>query len=130
MSRRAKWEYLHAIYARYQRASRSEKSRILDECCQICRYHRKHALRLLNGPTPTRPRRQRRRRPSRYSAQALAILLAVWEAAGYPWSVRLPALVPLWLPWMRPRFRLTPALERQVLAISARQLDRRLAAHK
>ncbi|MBI3324892.1 MAG: DDE-type integrase/transposase/recombinase [Candidatus Omnitrophica bacterium] len=128
MSRRAKWEYLCAIYARYQRASPAEKSRILDEGCQVCGYHRKYAIRLLNGPLPARPPRGRRRRPTTYSAQALSILTQVWEAAGYPWSVRLKALLPLWLPWMRQRFSLTPALERQMLAISARQIDRRLQA--
>jgi hypothetical protein len=58
------------------------------------------------------------------------VLLAVWEAAGYPWSVRLKALLPLWLPWARKRFALTPELEAQVLAISPRQIDRRLAEHK
>ena len=130
MSRRAKWEYLQAIYARYHQASRAEKSRILDECCQVCGYHRKYALRLLNGPPPMRPRSRRRRQPSRYSAQALTILTQVWEVAGYPWSVRLKALLPLWLPWIRTRFALTPALERQLLAISARQIDRRLQAKK
>jgi len=130
MSRRAKWEYLCAIAARYQRASPGEKSRILDECGQVCGYHRKSAIRLLNGPLPARPPRGRRRRPTTYSAQAVTILTQVWEAAGYPWSVRLKALVPLWLPWMRQRFSLTPALERQLLAISARQLDRRLQAKK
>jgi hypothetical protein len=131
MGRRAKREYLLAISARYQQAVRAEKSRILDEFCRVCGYHRKAALRLLNGPPlPQRPPPRRRQRPSRYSPEALRVLLAVWEAAGYPWSVRLKALVPLWLPWIRRRFRLTPALERQLLAISARQLDRRLAAHK
>ena len=130
MGRRSKREYLRAIHARYGQVVRTEKSRILDEFCRICGYHRKAALRLLNGPLPTR--RLPRRRPPRLrdSAQALSLLLAVWEAAGYPWSVRLKALVPLWLPWIRPRFRLTPALEGQLLAISARQIDRRLAAHK
>ena len=34
------------------------------------------------------------------------MLTAVWEAAGYPWSVRLKALLPLWMPWIRKRFRL------------------------
>ena len=131
MSRRAKWEYLCAIYARYQRASPAEKSRILDECCQVCGYHRKYAIRLLNGPPPLRhPPRRHRRRPSRYSAHTLSVLLAVWTAAGYPWSVRLKALVPLWLPWIRQRFSLTPTLERQLVAISARQIDRRLQAKK
>src|SRR5438046_6319304 len=27
--------------------------------------------------------------------------LPIWEAAGYPWSLRLKALLPLWLPWAR-----------------------------
>jgi hypothetical protein len=55
---------------------------------------------------------------------------AVWEAANYPWSTRLKALLPLWLPWIRERFPLTRAQEKQLLAISARQIDRRLQDHK
>jgi hypothetical protein len=57
-------------------------------------------------------------------------LLAVWEAAGYPWSVRLKALLPLWRPWIQKRFQLTAEVEAQLLAISARQMDRVLASHK
>ena len=131
MGRRSKREYLLAIYPRYREAGRAEKSRILDAFCSVCGYHRKAALRLLNGLPPSKRAPPWRRRPRwRSRPEALAILRAVWEAAGSPWSVRLKALVPLWLPWIRPRFRLTPALERQLLAISARQLDRRLAPHK
>ena len=63
----------------------------------------------------------------RRDVQALALL---WEAAGFPWSVRLKALLPLWLPWLRQRITLTPEVERQLLAISPRQLDRRLKPHK
>jgi hypothetical protein len=54
----------------------------------------------------------------------------VWEASGYPWSVRLKALFPLWLPWLRKRMPLTPAAERQLLTISPRQIDRRLKSRK
>jgi transposase InsO family protein len=58
-------------------------------------------------------------------------LEAIWRASGYPWSVRLKGLLPLWLPWARKRLRgLTPELERQLLAISPRQVDRRLARSK
>jgi len=57
-------------------------------------------------------------------------LRAIWEAAGYPWSLRLKALLPLWLPWARRRLRLRPAVEAQLLAISPRQIDRRLAPHR
>ena len=130
MGRESRWEYLRGIHGRYRRAGRREKGRILDEFCQVADYRRKYAIRLLNGPPPERsPRKRRRRRPS-YGQKVILVLLAVWEAAGYPWSVRLKALLPLWLPWARKRFALTPELEAQVLAISPRQIDRRLAEHK
>jgi hypothetical protein len=57
-------------------------------------------------------------------------LTAVWEAAGYPWSVRLKALLPIWMPWVRRRFRITPAVEQQLRSISPRQIDRRLRPQK
>jgi hypothetical protein len=60
----------------------------------------------------------------------IQVLAAIWAAAGYPWSVRLKALLPLWLPWARTRYRLTPALERQRRALSPRQMDRRLQERK
>jgi hypothetical protein len=60
----------------------------------------------------------------------IQVLAASWAAAGYPWSVRLQALLPLWLPWARTRFHLPPALEQQLLALSPRQMDRRLAPYQ
>jgi hypothetical protein len=126
-----KWEYLKAIHARYRGASRTLKQRILDEFCEVTKYHRKYALRLLNGPPPgRRPPPRRRQRAVRYSTRVIQILAAIWTAAGYPWSVRLKALLPLWLPWARPRFRLTPGVARQLLALSPRQMDRRLQPYK
>jgi len=60
----------------------------------------------------------------------IQVLAAIWRAAGYPWSVRLHALLPLWLPRARARFRLTPALEAQLLRLSPRQMDRRLGPYR
>src|SRR5882672_5967294 len=65
-----------------------------------------------------------------YGPAMVEALRAIWEAAGYPWSLRLKALLPLWLPWARRRLRLRPAVEAQLLAISPRQIDRRLAPHR
>ena len=132
MGNRGRWEYLRAIYRRYRAASRRAKAAILSEFCANTHYHRKRAIRLLNGLPPERrpagspPRRRR----LTYSRETLGVLAAVWEAAGYPWSVRLRALLPAWMPWIRKRFRLRPETERQLLKISARQIDRRLKAHK
>jgi hypothetical protein len=58
------------------------------------------------------------------------VLAQVWEASGYLCSQRLKAALPQWLPWMRCRVPLTAELERQLLAISPRQMDRRLQARK
>ena len=66
----------------------------------------------------------------RYGPEVVAALQTIWTAAGYPWSVRLKALLPLWLPWARKRLRLTPATEAALGRMSARQMDRRLQPHK
>jgi hypothetical protein len=130
LGRASRWEYLRQIHPRYRKASRAEKGRILDEFCAVTRYNRKYALRVLNGPPPERhPRKRRPRRPS-YPPRVVSILVAIWEAAGYPWSVRLKALIPLWLPWVRKHYSLTPRLEEQLLKISPRQIDRRLREEK
>jgi hypothetical protein len=129
MSARAKREYVAAIYERYRQAGRRDKGHILSEFCAVTGYHRKATIRLLNHPAPgaVRPRRQR---PLRYGVSTIEALRAIWTAAGYPWSVRLKALLPLWLPWARRRLRLRPRTEEQLLRISARQIDRRLAPYR
>ena len=73
----------------------------------------------------------RRGRSTHYDAAVGRALRAIWEAAGYSWLLRLKALLPMWLPWARRRLALSPATEAHVRAISARQMDRVLAAlHK
>jgi len=129
VSAQSKREYVQAIYQRYRGARRPEKQRILDEFCQVTRHHRKHAIRLLNAPAPGAARPPQRRALT-YSPAVIEALRAIWEAAGYPWSLRLKALLPLWLPWARRRLHLRPAVERQLLAISPRQMDRRLTPHR
>jgi hypothetical protein len=123
-------EYLRAIYDRYQRGSPAMKGAILNEFCRVCDYHRKYAIRLLNGPRPERSPRPRRSRGPSYGRPVIHALAQIWEAAGYPWSMRLKALLPLWLPWLRQRLALTPAVEQQLRTISPRQIDRRLQSRK
>ncbi len=130
MSRSSRRDYWQRIYPRYQRARGEEKRRILDEFCANCSYHRKHAIRLLNAPPPPRKPPRRRRRDVTYGSRVISILKAVWEAADYPWSARLKALLPEWMPWIRQRFRLPPELEQKLLEISARTIDNRLRPYK
>ncbi len=131
MGHQTNWEFLRAIYERYRKAGRRSKHVILDEFCVNTGYHRKHAIWLLNGPAPGKqPTGRARRRGLSYGHETLSILTAIWEAAGYPWSVRLQALLPLWMPWVRQRFRIRKEIERQLLSMSPRQMDRRLRAKK
>lgn len=131
MSHQTRREYLLSIHGRYRRADRKQKQVILNEFCANTGYNRKYAIRLLNGPPPSRVERcQRRPRPPSYGPGVVSVLAGVWEAAGYPWSVRLKALLPLWMPWIKLHFHLSPVTERQLKQISARQIDRRLGPHK
>ena len=127
MGNDAKWEYFRVMYERYHKAERKARAVLLDEFCVTTGYNRKYAIRLLNGPRPEkeRVRRPRERKPQ-YGKQVISVLAAVWEAAGYPWSVRLKALLPSWMPWIRKRYRVSAKLEQQLLTMSARQMDRRL----
>lgn len=128
---KGRWEYLRAIYGRYRAAGRKAKRVILNEFCANTNYNRKYAIRLLNGARPEKhPPERRGRRGVSYGRETLAVLTAIWEAAGYPWSVRLKALLPQWMPWIQRRFAVRPEIVRQLLAISARQIDRRLADQK
>ena len=122
-------EYLGRMRERYERAARGAKGPLLDAVCEVTRYHRKAVIRLLRRPARLR-RRRRGGPPVQYGPEVVAVLRAIWTAAGYPWSVRLKALLPLWLPWARRHVRLTDTLEAQVRRISPRQIDRCLRADK
>src|ERR1035441_2653900 len=127
----ARWEYFRVIYGRYSKAEGKAKGGMLDEFCLTTGYHRKYAIRLLNGLPPGKREEARARgRKPQYSPGAVSLLGAVWEAAGYPWSVRLKAILPNWMPWIRQRYKPSAETERQLLRISARQIDRRLAGKK
>jgi hypothetical protein len=127
----AKSEYLAQTRDRYRRAkSRKEKGRLLAEAMTVTGYHRKAVIRAWRRPERAESRHRRPGRARQYGPAVVRALKAIWEAAGYPWSARLKALVPLWLPWARKRLALSPGIERQVRTISARQMDRVLAGDK
>lgn len=122
---------LRKYQQRYRAASRQERSVILDEFCEVTGYHRKYATALLGRLSDEPGDRLRRRRGPAYSPEAVRVLERIWKAADYPWSVRLKALLPLWLPWARKHMRgCTPQVESQLVRMSARQMDRRLADKK
>jgi hypothetical protein len=131
MGGKSRWDYLKAIYSRYKKVSKPLRARILDEFCQVCGYNRKYAIRLLNGPAPQKPETTTRqgRRPT-YGAKVIVSLTVIWEAAGYPCSARLKALLSLWLPWASKRLAMSEQVQKQLLAISPATIDRRLQTKK
>jgi hypothetical protein len=131
MGGKSRSDYLKAIYSRYKKVSKPLRARILDEFCQVCGYNRKYAIGLLNGPAPQKPELKipKGRRPI-YGAKVVLTLAAIWEAAGYPCSARLKALLPLWLPWASKRLAISTPLQKQLLSISPAPIDRRLKAKK
>jgi len=119
---RAAWKYFRQTYDRYRKVPRVERGAILDEFCRVIGYSRKYAIRVLNGPRPEGrpPKSKRRPRGPAYSERTIEVLSAIWEASGYPWSVRLNALLPIWLPWAKRRFRISAETEGQLQRISTK----------
>lgn len=131
MARQSKREYLRSIYERYRQGRRAEKTAMLEEFCKVCGYNRKYAIWLLSRPLPQpNARRRRTQRSATYSKASIATLAKVWEASGYLCSQRLKAALPQWLPWIKKHFKVNRELEKELLGISARQMDRRLFLHK
>ncbi len=130
MSPRSIQEYIQVMRHRYTSAARAIKSQLLTEFCLTTGYHRKAAIRVLVHPPRPTPRRRPRGRPSPYGPQLLAVLERIWKAAGYPWSVRLKALLPLWLPWAKRHVAISPQVERRLHAISPSTIDRHLRQKK
>jgi hypothetical protein len=103
----------------------------LTEAMAVTGYHRKTLIRAWGRPVRRPARGQPRRgRRCHYTAATVRALRAIWTAAGFPWAVRLKALLPTWLPWARKRLALSVDIEAQLRAISPRQMDRVLAADK
>lgn len=136
MGGKFKMAYFKEIYERYQQAGRCLKQKILDEFCKVCGYNRKYAIHKLNGPPPkdqlyfAKNIQHRRQRPTIYSSETIKLLIKVWQAAGYPCSIRLKQIIVLWMPWIEKHFRPSQEIKNQLLAISPRQMDRRLQKQK
>ncbi|MHB2026748.1 MAG: integrase catalytic domain-containing protein [Elusimicrobiota bacterium] len=71
-----------------------------------------------------------RKREPIYPERLVPILESVWEAGQQPWGVRLKEALPQWMPWIKKRWVVDLQDQRQLLAMSAATIDRRLAAYK
>lgn len=127
-----KMNYLKSIYYRYHKSNKEEKKKILDEFCKNCKYNRKYAIRLLNDipPEDRKLPEYKRNRASFYLKETVNILEIIWEASGYLCSERLKSALPLWIPWAKQHYHISDDIEKQLLSISSKTMDRRLKPKK
>jgi hypothetical protein len=148
VQRQSKHEYVARMQGRYLKATKREKGRLLDEVVAVTGYHRRHALRVLRhgrfpdpklaavqgvapGGAGRRPRPGGGRPPGRprvYSSVVVGALRTAAEASGWLCGTRLAPFLPELVPALEAEgeLRLGPADRAQLLAMSARTIDRRL----
>jgi len=126
MSNESKKDYLATIKSRYLSASKKEKKKILDEFCITCNYNRKYAIRKLNEKVVIRTyNKGKSGRKKRYNSSELKeFLIKLWKASNLVCSVRLKAMIPLWLPYYERS--LNEETKNLLLEISASTIDRLL----
>lgn len=128
MGPQARREYAAKMARRYGRADRGERGRLLDEFTAVTGQHRKYAIALLGKPP--KPRAARRARPSRFGQDVVAVLVQLWRACDYPWSRRLRAMLPLWLPSARSKLCISDQQQELLLCMSPRTIDRLLRPYR
>src|SRR4030067_185077 len=108
------------------------KPPLWDGVCAATGFPRKDSIGRINLIETCRPLKTivHRKRKRFYGREVLNVAEEVWKEAGYPWSVRLKAILLLWLPAIRRRFQFARATEAQLLRISPRTIDRALADKK
>ncbi len=128
MEAKACREYAKEMRNRYRKAVRAQRGRLLDEFTAVTGYHRKYAIGLL-GREPT-PRLRPPGKPTRFTDEVCEALVKIWRVAAYPWSARLVAMLPTWMPHARVHLDLSDEVQRLLLSMSARSMDRLLRRHR
>lgn len=126
MNLNKRYTYLQAQYQRYQQASKAEKSRLLDEMMEVTGLSRNHLIELMVHPPRRKPRTKQRGQS--YGPETDAVLRISGEAMNYIGAERLPPVL-LKTAQALARFgviQLTPAIERDLKAISVATLRRHL----
>lgn len=123
-------DYTQMMRGRYtRRTGRQARSALLDEYCQSTGLERKYANKVLRGQRRRGSTGAVRGVASIYTPADVAVLKAVWLAAGQPCGKRLAGeMLSLWLAsWQKHHGRLKTEQGRRIESISAAQIDRELA---
>lgn len=129
MTQTSKEELLREVKKRYLKAGYKAKQEILNEFCNTTGYHRKHAIRILAAGYAHKPPEERKKRQFSYSTDFFQLVIKIWELLEYPCGKRLQAQL---LPMAESLERshevqlLEPKTKHDLIAVSAKTLDRRL----
>ena len=116
----ARREYLTRMRERYETAARATKSRLLAEVCEVTGITGKRRFACCAAERGRADVGGGGR--SRYGSTVVGTLRRIWEATGYPWSLRLPALFPTWLPYATRRWKISGEVAEKLRTMSARQM--------
>lgn len=125
-----KKELISVVKPRYLKANKKEKGEILDEFCRNAGYARKYAIQIFQAGYDYHQvaREGRRPRKKKYSHEAIAVVIKVWELLDYPCGARLQPLLMSTIESLARHKEVFVSEEIKSLLgkISAKTLDRRL----
>lgn len=125
-----KKELISVVKPRYLKANKKEKGEILDEFCRNAGYARKYAIQIFQAGYDYHQvaREGRRPRKKKYSHEAMAVVIKVWELLDYPCGARLQPLLMSTIESLARHKEVFVSEEIKSLLgkISAKTLDRRL----
>lgn len=133
MSLKSRMEYVKAVARRYLKArTRKEKTKILDEFSATAKYHRKHAIRKLRVINFLDPPDQKKNRERKFSAEADAALIGIWEFYGCICAERLHPYLPEAIMKLEQfgHIRINEMVKKELLAMSRPTIGRRLMSHQ
>lgn len=130
MTHMSKKELIDEIKPRYLKATKTEKGLMLDEFCLNTVYNRNYAIQIMQAGCDYHQveREGRKRRKPKYGADAMAVIIKIWELLEYPCGARLqPSLIPMIEAMERSKeIVVSNPIKEKLKLITARTLDRRL----
>ncbi|HQF21534.1 MAG TPA: hypothetical protein PLT37_09865 [Kiritimatiellia bacterium] len=115
---------------RYAQAGRGWKTRLLDEVCTMEGWSRKHAIKVMRRKVRGQVKPLRGRKKT-YGPEVARMLEKLWLLMDQPCGKLMASGLLLWLAsYERHHGALPTGLRRQLLTVSAAQIDRLLGAVK
>jgi len=133
VKRESRHEVIEKMRRGYAETGRQGKTQVIDQAVELTGYDRDYVRQLLKRGVPRKdPTRHRAGRGRTYKHSVLDAVVMAADATGWICSKRLVAALPDLIPALEKEgaLTLTPSQREQVLRLSARTIDRRLAVER